>query len=64
MYKNLFKAVKLWSEYQDERSMLEDDGQKRNKKEEREHQIERSFTALTNIVWVKFRDTWKYSEEE
>ncbi len=62
MYAELFKAVHIWNEYQDELDSIGyDEGLIKNEKEKREHEIHLSFTALTNIVLRTFRDDWKYS---
>ncbi len=61
IYEDLFKAVHIWDEYQDKLVMLRGDWQEKNEKEKREHQIERSFIALEDILTVKLRDEWQYS---
>jgi hypothetical protein len=61
MYENLFKTVQIWKPFQDRLSDMAEDGIKRKGKEKREHLIQLSFSALTNVVLLEFRDAWKYS---
>jgi hypothetical protein len=60
LYENLFKSLNIWEDYQDERSVYEAFWDERNEKEEREFQIDRSFTALSNLL-ISFKNKWKYS---